>query len=89
MAVPERTCVGCRKKVPKRNLVRVARVPDGAVVPDPSGSAPGRGAYVHLDAGCIDAAMRSRAFDRALRTGLTADAAARLGNDLERLIGAT
>jgi hypothetical protein len=43
---------------------------------------------VHLDAGCIDAAMRSRAFDRALRTGLTADAAARLETGLERLMGA-
>ncbi|MGZ5296567.1 MAG: YlxR family protein, partial [Actinomycetota bacterium] len=51
-------------------------------------SAPGRGAYVHLDAGCIEAAMRSRAFDRALRTGLTADAAARLGNGSDRSMGA-
>ena len=88
MAAPERTCVGCRGKAAKRDLVRVARVRDGEVVADPSGSAPGRGAYVHLDAGCVEAAMQSRAFDRALRTGLTADAAARLENGLERLMGA-
>lgn len=86
MALPERTCVGCRGKAPKRDLVRVARVGDGEVVIDPS--APGHGAYVHLYVGCIEAATRSRAFDRALRTGLTADAADRLGNGLERMMGA-
>jgi uncharacterized protein len=88
VAAPERTCVGCRGRAPKRNLVRVTRGRDGEAALDPSGSAPGRGAYVHLDSGCIDAAMRSRAFERALRTGLTADAAARLGTGLERLMGA-
>jgi predicted RNA-binding protein YlxR (DUF448 family) len=87
MAAPERMCVGCRGRASKRDLVRVARV-DGELVVDASGSAPGRGAYVHLDVGCIEGAMRSKAFDRALRTGLTADAAARLGNGLERLMGA-
>jgi predicted RNA-binding protein YlxR (DUF448 family) len=88
MAAPERTCVGCRVRASKRDLIRVALVRGGEVVVDPSGSAPGRGAYVHLDVGCVEAAVRSRAFDRALRTGLTADAAARLGNGLERLMGA-
>ena len=74
-------------KASKRELLRVVRVRDGEATPDPSASASGRGAYVHRDVGCVDAAIRSRAFSRALRTGLTADAAARLGNDLERLIG--
>jgi uncharacterized protein len=88
MAAPERTCVGCRAKATKLDLVRVVPVRDGEVAIALSGSAPGRGAYVHRDVGCIEDAMRSRAFDRALRTGMTADAAARLGNGLERLTGA-
>jgi len=88
VAVPERMCVGCRGKAAKRDLVRVACVRAGEVVVDPSGTAPGRGAYVHLDAGCVEAAMQSGAFERALRTGLRADATARLESGLERLIGA-
>jgi len=88
MASPERTCVGCRRTAPKRDLVRVVRVRDGEAAVDPSGSAPGRGAYVHPRAACVDGAMKSRAFDRALRTGLSRDAAARLGNGLARSIGA-
>ena len=88
MASPERMCVGCRRRAPKGDLVRVTRVDDGDAALDVIGSAPGRGAYVHRDAGCIGHAMRSRAFDRALRTGLTAGSAARLGAGLERTIGA-
>jgi uncharacterized protein len=88
MPSPERTCVGCRRVEPKRDLVRVVRDPGGHIAIDLAGSAPGRGAYVHRELGCIEAAMRTTAFDRALRTGLTADAAARLEKDLERLIGA-
>jgi predicted RNA-binding protein YlxR (DUF448 family) len=88
MASPERTCVGCRGKASKRDLVRVVRVRDGEVALDPSGSAPGRGAYVHRDIGCLEAAMLSKAFERALRTGLTADAADRLRTGSERLMGA-
>ncbi len=88
MGSPERTCVGCREKASKADLVRVARARHGEIVIDLSGSMPGRGAYVHLDVGCFEDAMRSRAFDRALRTGLSTDAAASLGNGLERLMGA-
>ncbi len=69
MASPERMCVGCRRRAPKGDLVRVTRVSDGEAVVDVAGSAPGRGAYVHRDAGCIGHAMRSRAFDRVAPDG--------------------
>jgi predicted RNA-binding protein YlxR (DUF448 family) len=88
MASPERTCVGCRGTGSKRDLVRVVRAPGGAVAVDPAGSAAGRGSYVHRANGCVEAAIRSKAFERALRTSLSADAAARLGTELERMMGA-
>ncbi|MGZ6544976.1 MAG: YlxR family protein, partial [Actinomycetota bacterium] len=77
-----------RGKASKRDLIRVARVREGDAAVDPSGSAPGRGAYVHRDAGCIEAAVRTKAFERALGAGLSTDAAARLGSTSERSIGA-
>ena len=85
---PERMCVGCRGTAAKRHLVRVIRAPDGEVSVDLGGSAAGRGAYVHREIGCVEAAIRSKAFERALRAGLTVDAAARLRSDLERSMGA-
>lgn len=37
------------------------------VVPDPRHRAPGRGAWLHRDPGCVELAERRRAFARALR----------------------
>jgi predicted RNA-binding protein YlxR (DUF448 family) len=64
---PTRTCVACRGTQGKRGLLRVARVPDGAVLYDPGGRAPGRGAYLHAEAACIELARRRRALERALK----------------------
>ncbi|MFC5728328.1 MULTISPECIES: YlxR family protein [Nocardioides] len=70
---PVRTCVGCRQRAAKRELLRVTAGsgPDGqpAVVPDPEGTAPGRGAHLHPTPGCYDLAVRRKAFARALRLG--------------------
>ncbi|WP_377274068.1 YlxR family protein [Peterkaempfera sp. SMS 1(5)a] len=65
-ACPERTCVGCRRRAAKQELLRVAVV-EGACVPDPRGTLPGRGAHLHPDPGCLDLAVRRRAFPRAFR----------------------
>ncbi|SDC31879.1 hypothetical protein SAMN05216174_101980 [Actinokineospora iranica] len=40
---------------------------DGDAVPDPRRRMPGRGAWVHPDAGCLAKAEKRRAFPRALR----------------------
>ena len=38
-----------------------------AVVPDPTATAPGRGAHLHPTTDCYDLAVRRKAFGRALR----------------------
>ena len=67
---PVRTCVGCRRRAAKNELLRVvaADSDDGPeAVPDPSRSAPGRGAHLHPEPGCLELALRRRALVRALR----------------------
>ncbi len=71
-ARPERTCVGCRKRAAKHELLRVTAI-EGHCVPDPRGTLPGRGAYLHPDPACLDLAVRRRAFPRALRLQGTLD----------------
>jgi predicted RNA-binding protein YlxR (DUF448 family) len=66
-ACPERTCVGCRERAAKRELLRIVKDGDHCV-PDPRGKLPGRGAYVHPALVCLDLAVRRRAFPRAFRT---------------------
>ncbi|WP_329455348.1 YlxR family protein [Streptomyces sp. NBC_01497] len=65
-ACPERTCVGCRERAAKDDLLRIV-VNAGHCVPDRSGTLPGRGAYVHPAVDCLDLAVRRRAFPRAFR----------------------
>jgi predicted RNA-binding protein YlxR (DUF448 family) len=65
---PTRTCVVCRRSAAKGALHRIVRSPDGAVRYDPSGTAPGRGAYLCGQRSCLEAAGRRRALQRTLRT---------------------
>ena len=81
--VPERTCVGCREAAAKPALLRVARSPGGAVAVDPTGRAPGRGAYLHRDQGCVGEAFRRGGIAGALRTPLGSAEAASLRQDIE------
>ncbi|MBW9109922.1 YlxR family protein [Microbacterium trichothecenolyticum] len=61
-----RTCVGCRTRAPRSTLLRVVSI-DSVLVVDERASMPGRGAWVHETRECVDAAIRRRAFVRALR----------------------
>jgi len=64
--VPERTCIGCRRRAAPAGLVRVARRPDGSLAVGPG--EPGRGAWLCAGStACFDTAVRHRAFGRALR----------------------
>ncbi|MFP8964746.1 YlxR family protein [Streptomyces nanhaiensis] len=73
-ACPERTCVGCRERSGKGDLLRVVLVGDRCV-PDHRGTLPGRGAYLHPAPTCVDLAVRRRAFQRAFRAGGPLDTA--------------
>jgi predicted RNA-binding protein YlxR (DUF448 family) len=65
-----RTCIGCRQRAAKSELLRVVasdRGPGREVLPDPAGRAPGRGAHLHPTTECLELAVRRRAFPRALK----------------------
>jgi predicted RNA-binding protein YlxR (DUF448 family) len=63
---PVRMCIGCRKRAPVSDLLRVVVV-NGAALADPKRRLPGRGANLHPVPECLQAAQRRRAFTRALR----------------------
>ncbi len=69
--LPQRTCVGCRQVQAKRSLIRIVRGADGVRV-DPTGKAPGRGAYLHDLRSCWEAGLKGP-LARALRTELSAE----------------
>ena len=74
--VPQRTCVGCREVLPKRQMIRIVRTAEGVQV-DPTGKLAGRGAYLHDRRECWERAFKG-ALAHALKTNLTMDDRARL-----------
>ncbi len=79
---PQRTCVACRTTRPKRELVRVVRSPLGELSVDLRGKAPGRGAYLDPDAGCLERGLAEGALSRALEIPIDEGAAAKLRTEL-------
>ncbi|MBN6190055.1 YlxR family protein [Microbacterium sufflavum] len=69
---PVRMCVGCRTRAPRSALLRVVSQ-NNTLVLDERAVLPGRGAWVHPTQECMDAALRRRAFGRALRVSATLD----------------
>ncbi len=66
-----RTCVGCRSSLPKKELIRVVRDPDGKVELDLTGKRSGRGVYVCPNEECLDTAVKEKQLERALATKIS------------------
>lgn len=81
--VPQRTCVGCREVLPKRQMLRIVRAADGVQV-DPTGKLAGRGAYLHDRRVCWERGLKG-ALANALKTTLTQADRARLGEFMKTL----
>jgi len=68
--IPERRCLGCGARAPKRSLRRFVALPgpDGHdLVRDLTGRHVGRGLYVCANRACFDRALARRAFHRGAR----------------------
>ncbi len=69
--VPQRTCVACRQGRAARELIRIVRLPSGAVEVDATGKKPGRGAYLCPARACWDTALSRGLVEQALRTEIS------------------
>ena len=67
--VPQRTCVGCRTVLAKRELIRIVRTSDGVQV-DRTGKLAGRGAYLHDRRSCWEHGLQG-ALSHALKVELS------------------
>ena len=73
-AHPERTCVGCRQKAERQDLVRFALGPTPPyVAPDPGRRLGGKGASVHPTRACLRLAIARGGFARAARQPVQLD----------------
>ena len=64
--IPMRSCVITGEKLPKKDLIRVVRTPEGDVIVDESGKANGRGAYLKKDIETFEKAEKSKILNKRL-----------------------
>ena len=81
--VPMRQCAGCGPSLPKGELLRVVRSPEGEISLDRTGRAPGRGAYLCPSAECLKKARKSKRIDRSLETRIPDEIYDRIQKELE------
>lgn len=81
--IPQRTCVGCRQVLAKRELIRLVRTEDSVQI-DPSGKLPGRGAYLHDRKSCWETGLKGR-LEKALNVSMTAQNKSELRQFMETL----
>jgi len=66
--VPTRTCMGCRKKRKKEELIWLTQSPEGVVRVNEKKPHPGRGFYLCPDLGCLHTAKKKNRGVRFLET---------------------
>ena len=64
---PMRSCIVCRNKFIKKDLTRIVRNAEGEIFCDPTGKAPGRGAYVCRNPKCIDSFLSRSYLERTFK----------------------
>lgn len=71
--IPLRSCVVTKEKLPKVELIRIVRTPEGEVTIDTTGKANGRGAYLKKDDVVIEKARKSKILNRILEVEVNDD----------------
>ena len=64
--IPMRSCIVTHEKLPKKELIRVLRTPEGNIIIDESGKSNGRGAYLKKDIEVIKKARHNKILNRIL-----------------------
>ncbi len=71
--LPLRKCVVTQEMLPKKELIRVVRTPEGNVVIDQTGKVNGRGAYLSKDIEVVRQAEKKRTLDHHLKVKTSDD----------------
>ena len=68
--IPMRMCIACREMKSKLEMTRVVKNTEGEIFPDPTGKAPGRGAYVCANGECLKKLMGKKLLNKAFSTNV-------------------
>ncbi len=69
--IPMRSCVVTKEKLPKGELLRIVRTPEGDILADVTGKLNGKGAYIKKDITVLEKAKKSKVLEHALETEIS------------------
>ena len=69
--IPMRSCVITKEKLPKADLLRIVRTPDGLVAVDTTGKLNGKGAYIKKDIIVLEKAKKSKMLEKILEVEIS------------------
>ena len=61
---PQRTCMGCKKKKEKKELIRIVKNNQNEINIDKTGKLEGRGAYICDDIKCLEKVIKSKRLEK-------------------------
>ncbi len=62
--IPMRMCTGCGEMMPKAELIRIVKTPEGEIAIDLKGKMNGRGAYICKSGECLGKAIKAKRLER-------------------------
>lgn len=83
--IKSRRCVACNAYHNGREMFRVIKNPEGIISYDKSGKLNGRGAYVCMNAECLEKAVKTGAFNRSLHAEVPQEVIADLREELNNI----
>ncbi|MBQ8572047.1 MAG: YlxR family protein [Ruminococcus sp.] len=94
--IPLRKCTGCNEMKPKRELIRVVRLPDktsengeilekGGIELDFTGKKPGRGAYICNSLECLNKAIKGKRLEKAFSSAIPSEVYENLKEELKKV----
>lgn len=93
--IPLRKCTGCNEMKPKRELIRVVKLPDtvnesgevtekGNIELDFTGKKPGRGAYICPSSDCLNKAIKAKRLEKAFSSSIPSEVYENLKEELSK-----
>lgn len=82
--IPLRSCVITKEQLPKSELLRVVRTPEGEVKVDETGKLNGRGAYIKKDIAVLDKAKKSGLLAKRLECNIADEVYEEIRNIIEK-----
>ena len=83
--IPLRQCIGCGEMKSKKEMLRVIKTPEDAIMLDATGRKNGRGAYICKSPECLNKAIKNKGLERSLKVSIPREVYEQLTKEMESI----